>query len=639
MDLLSILQSKKNKLKKNSLSFLKISQFFAAIVFTFYANMLFAQSPGGNTRPNLWLVANDVNANSGTNLTAWTDRTGINNFTVNGTPQIVSNGINFNQYIQFFNDSDIGLNNLNGLTGDMPITVVEIFAVYKYDQSLYQGTVLGASTGSPAIFFSLLGNSLSGPDIINTQSFSNPNITSKFSINCLNFGATLAEFYVNGGSLKVSQNAGSDFGSITLSNPVIGGSFSSWGKFNGKLSELIVYPRALSSSERKTVESYLAIKYGIHLTGNYISNNGTTIWNATANSTYHNDVFGIGNDLGSGLNQSQSNSINTGSGNGTGQNGAGNIVLSNASSLGNNDFMLIGHNNAALTFSVNELPLSMNNYIRTSREWYVDKTGDLGTVTLSFDMTGISGITVGGVASDYAILLDTDADFTSGATQVNASSLNGNIITFSGLTLADGQYITFAGKESSLPVTLKSFTSSLVGRNVNLVWVTAEEINNKGFEVQRKSDKEKNSEWQNIGFVASKSGGNSTLNYTFEDRNLNSGKYFYRLKQVDYNGNFEYFELSGGIEVEVPKKFNLSQNYPNPFNPVTKISFDLPEEGKVELKIYDMLGKEAATLVNGVKTAGYYTVNFNASNLSSGIYFYRLISGNYSAVKKMTLIK
>ncbi|MCI0472951.1 MAG: T9SS type A sorting domain-containing protein, partial [Ignavibacteria bacterium] len=215
----------------------------------------------------------------------------------------------------------------------------------------------------------------------------------------------------------------------------------------------------------------------------------------------------------------------------------------------------------------------------------------------------------------------------------------GGLTTFSdfgiGGNSADGNTLG----DDPLPVTLKSFTSSVNGRNVRLNWVTEKEYNNKGFEVQRKGNNAQNSGWQNLGFIDSKAGSNSALNYTFEDKNLNSGKFNYRLKQIDYNGNFEYFELTGDVVVGVPGKFNLSQNYPNPFNPVTKINFDLPEDGKVTLKIYDMLGREAAVLVNEARTAGYHTVEFNAGNLSSGMYFYRLVSGNYSAVKKMVVLK
>ena len=196
---------------------------------------------------------------------------------------------------------------------------------------------------------------------------------------------------------------------------------------------------------------------------------------------------------------------------------------------------------------------------------------------------------------------------------------------------------TVSRKDKPLPVQLSSFTSSMKGRDVNLTWMTEKEINNAGFDVERKVIE--NNEWKKVGFVTGKGSSNSPVNYTFEDKKLNSGKYNYRLKQIDYNGNFEYHNLTSIVDVSLPTKFNLSQNYPNPFNPTTKIDFDLPEDGKTDLRIYDILGKEVATLVNEFKTAGYYTINFDASKLSSGIYFYRLNVNGFSEVKKMSLIK
>ncbi len=127
-------------------------------------------------------------------------------------------------------------------------------------------------------------------------------------------------------------------------------------------------------------------------------------------------------------------------------------------------------------------------------------------------------------------------------------------------------------------------------------------------------------------------------NYSYSDNNLVTGNYSYRLKQVDFNGTYEYSKV---VEVEVvtPNNFELSQNYPNPFNPTTSIKFNIPEAGNVKLAVYNLLGQEVKTLVNGFRTAGAYTVNFDASNLSSGIYLYKIEMNNFTQVRKMTLLK
>jgi hypothetical protein len=191
-------------------------------------------------------------------------------------------------------------------------------------------------------------------------------------------------------------------------------------------------------------------------------------------------------------------------------------------------------------------------------------------------------------------------------------------------------YFDDVTSNNPMPVEMQSFTYNVNLNNVKLNWKTSTEINNKGFEVERKSG----SDWTKIGFVPA----NSSKTYTFSDKNLQSGKYQYRLKQIDFNGNFEYHNLNGTVTIEVPGKYSLSQNYPNPFNPSTKISFELPKDENVSLKIYDNTGKVVATLVNGMQTAGYHTVEFK-SNLSSGIYFFNLTAGSFSETKKMTVVK
>jgi hypothetical protein len=194
--------------------------------------------------------------------------------------------------------------------------------------------------------------------------------------------------------------------------------------------------------------------------------------------------------------------------------------------------------------------------------------------------------------------------------------------------------------DSPLPVKLISFTSSVNTNKVRLTWKTATEQNNKGFEIERKY---KNENWISAGFINGKGNSNTEQEYKFDDKNLNSGSYNYRIKQIDYNGNYQYHNLSETVNVGAPKNFAVSQNYPNPFNPTTKIDFEVPLDSKVNITLFDISGKEVQTLLNEKKSAGYYSVAFNAVNLSSGTYFYRISGENgdrmFSETKKMTLIK
>ncbi|HMQ67906.1 MAG TPA: T9SS type A sorting domain-containing protein [Ignavibacteria bacterium] len=190
-----------------------------------------------------------------------------------------------------------------------------------------------------------------------------------------------------------------------------------------------------------------------------------------------------------------------------------------------------------------------------------------------------------------------------------------------------------------LPVELASFTSLINLNSVSLNWSTSSEVNNNGFDIERKSANE-NSNWNKVAFVDGKGNSEELVNYSYTDKNLEIGKYNYRLKQIDFNGNFKYYDLENEVVVGIPVQFELSQNYPNPFNPTTKINFTLPADTKVSLSIYDVSGRLVSTLINNeFKQANYYSVSFNGANLSSGTYFYSIRTDNNNETKKMILIK
>jgi len=198
-----------------------------------------------------------------------------------------------------------------------------------------------------------------------------------------------------------------------------------------------------------------------------------------------------------------------------------------------------------------------------------------------------------------------------------------------------------------LPVELTSFTASVINNSVVLNWITATELNNYGFEVERTSPRpspyegeggEAGRGWEKIGFVNGNGTTSSPNSYTYEDKTVTSGTYSYRLKQIDNDGSFEY---SNTVEVSFmePTEFGLEQNFPNPFNPTTSIQYAISSRQFVTLKVYDVLGKEIATLVNESREAGNYEIIFDASTLPSGMYIYKLQAGDFLQVRKMTLIK
>lgn len=198
-----------------------------------------------------------------------------------------------------------------------------------------------------------------------------------------------------------------------------------------------------------------------------------------------------------------------------------------------------------------------------------------------------------------------------------------------------------------VPVELSLFTGMVSNNNVNLTWQTVTEINNYGFEIERSgvnvgqtnSLSTSVSTWEKIGFVAGHGNSNSTKDYTFADNTISSsGKYAYRLKQIDNDGTFKYSPVVE-TDVTVNLTYALGQNYPNPFNPTTKISYTLPETGLVTLRVYNIIGQTVSMLVNQLQDAGKYEVEFNANGLSNGVYFYELKANGFTSVKKLMLVK
>jgi len=190
-----------------------------------------------------------------------------------------------------------------------------------------------------------------------------------------------------------------------------------------------------------------------------------------------------------------------------------------------------------------------------------------------------------------------------------------------------------------LPVQLTNFYANSDGNKVSLNWTTSTEINNSGFDIERMKTNEINSEWNKIGYVNGSGNTTEIKNYSFEDKNLMPGNYTYRLKQIDYNGNFEYHGLNTSVTIGIPSKFVLYQNFPNPFNPVTNISFELPIEGKISINVFDITGRLISNLVNNINyPTGSHSVIFKADNIPSGVYFYRLRMGDFTDLKKMIIL-
>lgn len=277
----------------------------------------------------------------------------------------------------------------------------------------------------------------------------------------------------------------------------------------------------------------------------------------------------------------------------------------------------------------------------------IDQDGNIDYVVGTRDATPNAAIArvkyIGGdiaaTASYESTLIDQEFQSSSGRwMHINVANVDGDPnheVLYSEGTGSQAP-IVIIDSEGTLPVELTSFSASIKDGAVNLVWETATELNNYGFEIQRKAE---GSEFTTVSFIEGFGTSSEKHSYSFADRNLAFGTYSYRLKQIDYDGNSSFSDVVE-VDFSVPVEFNLAQNFPNPFNPSTSIKFGIPEEASVSLKIFNMLGEEVAVIVNNeVYSAGTHTVQFNASNLPSGTYVYALSTGNKVLTNKMVLLK
>ncbi|MFH7018315.1 MBG domain-containing protein [Flavobacterium sp. FlaQc-47] len=482
-------------------SFTRLSFLFCWLAILLALPTVSAQAPGGiSTNLKLWLKA-DVSvtpATQGAAVTSWGDQSGAGNNATYSTPIFAQtvvnptyqlNALNFNPTIRFPGTSNTNFASIGGtLTPAITSNNISAYAVFLMNST--------ASGGSGRAF--IISQTPTSSD---WQSPSNSGIISRSSASNLSSyrnnvqGPTLT--YPTGQAIVFSSHFtaanqwtaemnGNAFTSVTYTTAALNSgyyrlgtsTYSSNDWFNGDIAEVILYNSDQSSQpSHNQIESYLALKYGIHKVGSYANSSGTTVWDATANVAYHNDIFGIGQDDATGLLQVQSNSLNTGSGDGTGQSGKGNIVISNPSSLANNGFLIIGHDTGLLT----EIDVNLAGHLTKGmqRLWKVQSTGNPGTVTLTYDKTGLTytGLT----ASDYTILVDPTGTGNLNndlVKQYPASTIVGDKISFNTVNLPTGAVFTIQTSFSAVTPTVQATNVTFTGTTATTT--TANWINGNG---------------------------------------------------------------------------------------------------------------------------------------------------------------
>ena len=467
------------------------------------------------------------------------------------------------------------------------------------------------------------------------------------------------KLYLNGIAQTLTFYSSLPSVSHSNSNPVYLGSVEGSSQFlPGKMDEIRFWDDVRTASEIQEnmhkdmtgSESNLVAYYkmsdgtGTSLTDNS-SNSNTGTLTSMDNSDWVTSQAPIGN-LGSSY---KTDVEGIWKGSGTSESDASNgLTMTVGSALSTGNFAVFGNNNVSVN-SMSDLG-SVGSTIRTGRIWQVDESGTVAA-TIKIDISDATGLSNGtGTASNYRLLYrsGTSGAFSSAAT---GSSISGDVVTFNSVSLQDGYYALGAESDATLPVELTSFELLETRNNgITLQWVTESEINNLGFNLDRKTPI---TDWSQIASYVTHpalqgqgSVSHQTI-YTFTDNTVQENEsYDYRLSDVDYDGNVEYhsLQLMGVSSTNIPEQFILYPNYPNPFNPVTTIRYDLPKESFVDITVYDMLGNVVYNLVNTNQSSGYKSVQWNAINnqgepVSAGVYLYKIQAENFVDTKKMILLK
>ncbi|ANE52943.1 T9SS type A sorting domain-containing protein [Flavisolibacter tropicus] len=639
------------------------------VYFLFIPLFCFGQGPGGvgvTDSLEMWLradISSTLNLAPGNLINSWTyanNNTKI--FTSTGTkrPLISNSKFNFNPAVTFSGAQElVGPNLLNAplVEHDDSYTV---FAVWKGATSAgfrvwtqwgcvgpnrgcaLQTNTLGTKYGgqfetTDTVPYGPVGGA--GAGIVQLYTPGNFLIT---QLNVLNQEKNDLEIidHLKYGTPTIAT-VGNNFRDIATVENVLGRRCTVFGEpFSGDVAELIVFGQPISGVKRAKIFSYLAFKYGVMLQTSgvrpsyYASNwdgvSGTVYWSGVGNTAHPNDVFGIGRDDNSRLNQTIANSMNTGSGDGTGQSGKGNIIISNPAHLDNLEFLVIGNNGAVLAEQASDMPTFMTSEARRlSREWKVQLTGDPGPVQLSFDLTGI--VTTGSAAQTVMIIdEDGDGNFTTGHVSFKTpTSIIGNRVVFDNVHLANNQVFAFVTKTNL--ITLQTgqllLKSSISNNLIQLDWETNASEMVTGYDIEESEDGIRFTKLLHLAVQPPTNG-----HYSYTISNNPSANTFYRIKE--YNQSSTQF-FSNIVQVKrVLRDQNLSAS-PNPFYNKLELHFTAIESNLIKVSITNTDGSVIKTIPLAVKK-GNNTINITPYIPPvTGLFIISITQGNQTQTVKV----
>lgn len=612
--------------------------------------------PGGVAGAVVWLRA-DMNAYNDAGITLASDGQAVQQWnnqgqasynvsqgTVGNRPIYVTNTFNANPVLRFtssgatHNFLDFGTmgiassSDLNFITVVRPSSVANAGAVNNGVGGYIVDRNSGSASTNPLAGFKLVtpgrfgfqkrndsGGGLGGVSTTSSASLTAPQIVGYYR----DYGVRYGIYY--NGNQEATLTPDTD-GSLTLPNLRIGAHFDGDKGYNGDLAEFIFYNSDLSVAQRNLINSYLAIKYGITLDQstltNYTASSGSIIYpTTTTHSTYRFDIAGIGRDNVSKLTQTTSRSVNTGSV----------ISVQNASSLDDLDFLLWGSNNGSLT---NPNSVDIDGAIierRLSRVWKIAETGDVGTVDITFDLSGVPG---NKVEADLRMLIDRDGDgFADNDQTPVMGTLVGSLFTINGVDFQHNDLITIGTTNvvtTPLPIQLIEFVVTYNGSGVDTRWVTASEMDNDFFTLERSVDGE---QFEAIKEIKGAGTTNAVKHYHFEDNWPLSGTSYYRLKQTDFDGSFAYSPIR---QVQIDELNAKAFITPNPVaGNEFGVNFPGSYSGSLQIELMNSSGIvtskfqfEFSERISEVK------IPFD-SNLPAGIYLVRIVQNTGIQVQKL----
>ncbi|MGW8122561.1 hypothetical protein ACV07N_07855 [Roseivirga echinicomitans] len=619
--------------------------------------------PGGVTSGLvMWLKANngpDALVDEAS-VNSWDDKSTANNdgtLGVSGTnqikPKLKKSIFNFNPVIRFSDPGSTDLayiktNNGNVVSDDMTLATVfgttqnggntsnfEDAPALMSSGKQFSSADYGLGFANGLVHFNAANNSSRTAYSTSTYNNGLPHIamgtrvkaasgTVKLYVDAANVGSGISD--------NTSLNGGTAMGIGNHSEPTVSS------QFQGDIAEAITYNRVLTANERVRVDSYLALKYGITRAGgtgekDYLASDGGVIWDWTEQPNYNYNISGLARDDNSCFLQEISKSSN-----------AGTIVkMATVNPLAVDDsFSIWGSDNNPLTGTKADGNTEFNTaqvQSRLFREWYVQETGTVGMVDLTFDLFEIGGPS--GVGTNnlnlVRLMLDADGDFTSGTTLQAPSSIDAvkKTITFR-VNLSDTQFFTLGATEKyALPITLISFEAKNINNeSVQLKWTTANEAGNAYYTVERSANGE---DFAAIGALDGAGDSEELLNYIYNDSDPLNGTSYYRLKQTDFNGEFEYSEVK---RVSLTKdQFESANEYSVFPNPVVsgdkfKLAYKVTENQSIELQIVTASGVLLGTSNHEIKVGASY-IELESEGLPRGLSLIRIIDRD----RKITTVK